>query len=355
MSATHHPGSSPQEHNSSPSVAPESPQTQGESSQAPGDSPQADDFEEDDSAYGDDGENSTTTTVAATILEYRELHGRTFQNFPTTEYWGPNDDKQNEQLDIGHHMLTLLLDGKLFLAPISLNPQKVIDVGTGTGIWAIDFADAHPSAMVIGTDLSPIQPCFVPPNLKFELDDAQLDWTYEENSFDFVHIRCLMGSINDWAKLYSDVFRCTRPGGYIESLEMDIQFTSDDGSVKPGDVMYDWSTLFINAGETMQRTFKIPKMSRRLIEAAGFVDVVETKYKVPVGGWMEDKKWKEVGRWNLLYLKEGLEGMALFILKNILRWEYTEVQALLGRMRSALNNKKNHAYYEIHVVYGRKP
>lgn len=70
-----------------------------------------------------------------------------------------------------------------------------------------DFADAHPSAMVIGTDLSPIQPNFVPPNLKFELDDAQLEWTYEENGFDFVHIRCLMGSINDWAKLYSEVFR----------------------------------------------------------------------------------------------------------------------------------------------------
>lgn len=126
--------------------------------------------------------------------------------------------------------------------------------------------------------------------------------------------------------------RCTRPDGYIESLEMDIQFTSDDGSVKPGDVMYDWSTLFINAGETMQRTFKIPKMSRRLIEAAGFVDVVETKYKVPVGGWMEDKKWKEVGRWNLLYLKEGLEGMALFILKNILRVSYALLVLSLSRV-----------------------
>lgn len=82
--------------------------------------------------------------------------------------------------------------------------------------------------------------------------------------------------------------------------------------------MYEWSTLLINAGETMRRTFKIPKMSKRLIEAAGFVDVVETKYKVPVGGWMEDKKWKEMGRWNLLYLSEGLEGMALYLLMKVL-------------------------------------
>jgi methylase of polypeptide subunit release factors len=33
----------------------------------------------------------------------------------------------------------------------------VLDIGTGTGIWAIDFADEHPEAEVIGTDLSPIQ------------------------------------------------------------------------------------------------------------------------------------------------------------------------------------------------------
>jgi methylase of polypeptide subunit release factors len=31
------------------------------------------------------------------------------------------------------------------------------DVGTGTGIWAIDFADQYNNAEVTGTDLSPIQ------------------------------------------------------------------------------------------------------------------------------------------------------------------------------------------------------
>lgn len=29
-----------------------------------------------------------------------------------------------------------------------------------------DFADEHPGAEVIGTDISPIQPKWVPPNLK---------------------------------------------------------------------------------------------------------------------------------------------------------------------------------------------
>ena len=101
-------------------------------------------------------------------------------------------------------------------------------------------------------------------------------------------------------------------------MEMDIQFTSDDGTVEPGHTMYEWSQLFINAGETMGRTFKIPRQAKQLLQDGGFVDVVEKKYKVPVGPWMEDPFWKEVGKWNALYLLEGLEGMALFILKNIM-------------------------------------
>ena len=177
-----------------------------------------------------------------------------------------------------HHMLTMLLDGKLFLAPVGSNPQQVLDVGTGTGIWAMhallpsfadrkltfpsDFGDEFPSATITGTDLSPIQPTWVPPNVKFEIDDAQIAWTWADNWFDFVHLRCLMGSIKDWPHVYREAFRqahpfpcylleilgvtveltassTTKPGGYIEHLDFDIQFTSDDGTVKEGDTMYD--------------------------------------------------------------------------------------------------------------------
>lgn len=45
-----------------------------------------------------------------------------------------------------------LADGKLHLAPIK-NPHRILDIGTGTGIWAIDMADLYPSAEVVGTDI----------------------------------------------------------------------------------------------------------------------------------------------------------------------------------------------------------
>lgn len=63
--------------------------------------------------------------------------------------------------DLQHNLCLLTFDNKLGLSPPNLSDSKVkrvLDVGTGTGIWAIDFGDEHPDATVIGVDLSPIQP-----------------------------------------------------------------------------------------------------------------------------------------------------------------------------------------------------
>jgi tRNA1(Val) A37 N6-methylase TrmN6 len=68
-----------------------------------------------------------------------------------------------------HCKFTLLLDNKMHLAPIVDNPQNILDLGTGSGIWAIDVADLYPSAAVIGVDIAPVQPNLVPPNLNFEV------------------------------------------------------------------------------------------------------------------------------------------------------------------------------------------
>jgi hypothetical protein len=45
---------------------------------------------------------------------------------------------ENERLELIHHLMTLLQGGRLHLAPIG-NNARVLDVGTGTGRWAIEM------------------------------------------------------------------------------------------------------------------------------------------------------------------------------------------------------------------------
>jgi hypothetical protein len=66
------------------------------------------------------------------------------------------------------------MEGRLHFAPFSSDnpPKNVLDIATGTGIWAIEMGDEYPQATIIGNDLSPIQPPIVPPNVSFVVEDA---------------------------------------------------------------------------------------------------------------------------------------------------------------------------------------
>lgn len=57
-------------------------------------------------------------------------------------------------------MFLVVRHDELHRAPMIKNhlPARILDLGTGTGIWAIDMADKYPDAEVIGVDLSVIQP-----------------------------------------------------------------------------------------------------------------------------------------------------------------------------------------------------
>jgi len=53
----------------------------------------------------------------------------------------PNDEEEQDRLDLQHHIYSLLLAGELYTAPSESPPKRALYVGTGTEIWAMDFAD----------------------------------------------------------------------------------------------------------------------------------------------------------------------------------------------------------------------
>jgi hypothetical protein len=50
----------------------------------------------------------------------------------------PNDEQELDRLDMQHHMFKLINNGRLFLAPLK-GPKRILDIGTGTGIWPIEM------------------------------------------------------------------------------------------------------------------------------------------------------------------------------------------------------------------------
>jgi ubiquinone/menaquinone biosynthesis C-methylase UbiE len=60
-----------------------------------------------------------------------------------TEYGLPIDEEELDRIDMSHAKYVMLMEKKLFLAPISKNPQTILDLGTGTGIWAISVRKSN--------------------------------------------------------------------------------------------------------------------------------------------------------------------------------------------------------------------
>ncbi|KAH7184733.1 S-adenosyl-L-methionine-dependent methyltransferase [Fusarium flagelliforme] len=307
-----------------------------------------------------ESDTESTASITSSIFENHYFQGRSYANPKYGKHWAPNDEEQLEALDLIHHWLTLMLDDKLFLPPIGDNPQKVLDIGTGSGIWAINMADEFPSAQVIATDITPSQPNFVPPNVEFQIDDATMDWTFEPESFDFIHIRYLQGTIDDWDKFYGQVYKFLKPGGWFQHIEPDLQMYSQNSDVKVDDeqssIYTRWAKIFESVGEKINRTFNFSNGKlQALAENANFSNITFQTHKVPVGRWPKDKRQKEIGTFVGLSFSQALDGFIKLPLCEILKWSPEEMQLFAAEMRREIMNLKTQTVGHVFSVYGQKP
>jgi len=107
-------------------------------------------------------------------------------------------------------------------------------------------------AIVLGVDLSPMQPTFLPPNLRFEIDDLEERWLYHQK-FDLIHTRGMSGSFKNWPRFFEQAFEFTTPGGYLHVHDSIYPLLCDDDSLK-GTALEKWSQLSLD-GTVVSLTF----------------------------------------------------------------------------------------------------
>ncbi|KAI2788165.1 hypothetical protein POX_e06178 [Penicillium oxalicum] len=265
------------------------------------------------------------------------------------------DDELSDLTSLSSSVLAfewlMLLGGELYNAPIGPSPQNILDLGTGTGIWAMDMAEKFPSAHIIGNDISPIQPTWVAPNIEFIVEDFEGDWQYEPNHFDFIHARCLAGCVADWPGFIRRIFDHVKPGGYFESHESAVWAWSDDGSLKPESALMEWQQAVNVAGDKIGRELNIYHKLKDWMIAAGFEDVNLSVYTLPFSPWPRDPHLKALGKYQAVQLQQAIDSYSLRLYTQVLGWDPDVAKIHNAVVKRELRDKRLHAYVQTYVQH----
>jgi len=311
-------------------------------------------------SYADSDASSFLSSILSEVRRGVEIEGRLYPSYGKHEYGMPIDERELDRNDLQHHKYTLLLNDQLFIAPVpeeTLNDpsSRVLDLGTGTGIWAMDMADKYP-AEIIGVDIAATQPPFVPPNCQFEIDDVEEDWPYRPNHFNFIHGRDLMTAVRDWPRLIAQSQTHLKPGGWLQLSSTIPDIHSDDGTLPPDSGYKEAGRLYFEMAEKMGAPLDAPRQWAAQMRDAGLVNVQEVVYKLPMGPWSRSKRMRTVGRLELAMISDG--GFEAYMLRGytqVLGGRPEDLQIILALARNEVRNPVVHTYVHYHVTYGQKP
>ncbi len=145
-----------------------------------------------------------------------------------------SSEDELQRLQSQDRLITIGMGGLLPELPDTTILRRVLDVGSGTGGWVIDLAQANPQmTLLIGVDISERMVNYARTQaevqglngrVEFHVMDALRMLEFPNNYFDLVNERSAMSYLRtwDWPKYIQELQRVTRPGGIIRLSEGNI-------------------------------------------------------------------------------------------------------------------------------------
>lgn len=252
---------------------------------------------------------------------------------------------------VAYQIYLFMLDHKITLGVIPQSPKRILDVGAGTGDWAMAAAERFPEATVVALDITDAYfPGAMPPNVTFELDNAEHEWTHNE-PFDFIHIRELGGAFSDWSKIYSEAAKHLKNGGMIEVADHNRVFLTNE----PKD---SWLSIFNGAvhaaGENAGRPLNLDHLKKPMFDKAGLSITKSRTFDLPVGQWHPDPRKKVVSKMALVAALDGIEATGLRLLTKYQEYSEEDARSLIEKVREEVKDPEAKAYIKIQFVVARK-
>ncbi len=189
-----------------------------------------------------------------------------------------------------------------------------------------------------------LPPSSVPPNCRFEIDDAEDDWTFT-SKLDFIHGRALLTCFDNPRNVLQNAFVGLAPGGFLEMQECLFPFSF--ASPPPDDCAFVmWNDLLKEASEKMGRPWSNGRNYKRWMEEIGFEGVVERRFYWPTSPWPKGEYYKTIAIFVQEDILSGIEGISFKVLGSI-GWSIDETRVFLAKVKRDIKDTSIHAYIDM--------